>query len=231
LHHQNVNTMTDPDVHNAAPFLRFHPDQPFGWWNRYQTFYILPLYALTSIGFIIQNMLVCLVPSLASFRLGDHAGGYGYISKTKYVCTRIPFLMVFFVIPFLLGHAWDQVMIMYIINLLTAGFLLGLLLEVSHLSTETSDVVATDSFIVQQATQSVNVCSSSWFVTVLFGGLNLQIEHHLLPALDTTQTFYAAPVIRTWLEARGVKYNDMTVFGAIYAHLAHIHNMSKTPSP
>jgi linoleoyl-CoA desaturase len=228
LHHQNVNTMHDPDVHNAAPFVRFHPDQPFGWWNRYQTWYILPLYTLTSIGFIIQNMLVCLAPSFASFLLGDHAGGYGYISKIKYLLTRIPFFLVFFGFPSLVGgHAWDQIMIMYVINMLTSGFLLGLLLEVSHLSTETADAVTTDNFIVQQATQSVNVSSSSWLVTVLFGGLNLQIEHHLFPSLDTTQTFYAGPVIRAWLEARGIKYNNSTVFGAIYAHLAHIHKMSK----
>lgn len=51
--------------------------------------------------------------------------------------------------------------------------------------------------------------AGGWWTHYLFGGLEKQLEHHLFPHLPTHQVTRASPIVRSYLQARGLPYHEL----------------------
>lgn len=69
-------------------------------------------------------------------------------------------------------------------------------------------------------------------ISILCGGLDLQIEHHLFPRLPPERLREIAPEVRTVCEKYGVEYKTDTWWGTLKKAFAWIHRLSKNePQP
>lgn len=83
-----------------------------------------------------------------------------------------------------------------------------------------------------QVRASCSYATGSYAAFIMSGGLNLQIEHHLLPGLNHAHLFKLSPQIRSICARHGVPYHDYASFGAaLRAHLATMRRLAQPPVP
>jgi fatty acid desaturase len=82
-----------------------------------------------------------------------------------------------------------------------------------------------------QALASCNWAPRSYVAFIASGGLNLQIEHHLLPGVNHHHLFRLAPDIRQICERHGVRYQSFPSFtAALRSHFALMRRLSEEPA-
>jgi len=81
-----------------------------------------------------------------------------------------------------------------------------------------------------QVITSHTIAPASYAVFILSGGLNLQIEHHLLPGVNHCHLRALQPAIEAAARRHGVPYlRTDSVRRAFAGLLAHVHTMSLKP--
>ena len=96
--------------------------------------------------------------------------------------------------------------------------------EVAHFPTGTRAKGKGEWYAMQvEATNNFEVCLP---LSILCGGLDRQIEHHLFPKLPPARLRQIAPEIRAVCAAHGVTYRTDTWWGTLKKALAHMRNLS-----
>jgi fatty acid desaturase len=198
-HHVYTNDAdTDSDVPSMWPLVRSCHDQPMRWWHKAQTFYWPVLMPFTAVNFPVNNILT-------------HGGSAFHFAS---------WIAIMFVIP-VVSHGWHCLFY----SLMTqgiAGASLAYKFAVSHAhnnlrstptNKESYDDI--DEWIAAQVEESISY--GGFFVTCLFGGINMQIEHHIAPALDPPLYYFVSKEIKAICRRHGVKYTEEpTIFHAIW---------------
>jgi fatty acid desaturase len=84
-------------------------------------------------------------------------------------------------------------------------------------------------FLRQQVLTARNV-RGSWWVDLVYGGLNYQIEHHLFPSMSRNNLRQARPLVRAFCEAHGVNYCETSVVDSWREILSHFGGVSRVLS-
>jgi fatty acid desaturase len=187
-HHVYTND-TGPDNVMPAfyPLLRTCYDTPKLWFHTFQTFYFPLLLAGTGFNFPIMNILT-------------HNGSLWHFCA---------WILLSFILPVWL-HGWSYLM-HAMLPMVWAGVGLSYKFAVSH--THESLVLSTagaesycdvDEWLKLQIKESISY--GGYVFTFLFGGINMQIEHHLCPTLDPPLYALVAPDIARISRKYGVKY-------------------------
>jgi len=114
------------------------------------------------------------------------------------------------------------------------GIYMGAILVVPHVGTGSSRAREELPFFERQVAFSRNY-DASWIGTLLCGGLNLQIEHHLLPGVPCMRLRRARPIVRAYCERHGLPYRQVgygTAWGEVLRHgrrMARIVRASGAP--
>ena len=78
------------------------------------------------------------------------------------------------------------------------------------------------------ARQFVQLAPQSYLAFLASGGLNLQIEHHLLPGVNHAHLYRLAPDIRRICERHGVRYQCFPSFtAALRSHFALMRRLGE----
>ncbi len=86
-------------------------------------------------------------------------------------------------------------------------------------------------FLSKQVRTSRNV-SGGWWATILFGGLNYQIEHHLFPSMARPQLSKARVIVREHCAQAGVPYTETTLaesYAIVTAYLNRVGLQARDP--
>merc|ERR1712150_208148 len=67
-----------------------------------------------------------------------------------------------------------------------------------------------DAWVVNQIEESMSW--GGYWTTLVFGGINLQIEHHLAPALDPPLLWYMSHGVKTICKKHGIRYTEEPSF-------------------
>jgi fatty acid desaturase len=78
-------------------------------------------------------------------------------------------------------------------------------------------------FLRRQVLTSRNV-RGGHVITMLLGGLNYQIEHHLFPNMPTPNLRHARPIVRDYCARIGVPYTEASLPGSYRQALRHLHD-------
>lgn len=208
-HHLHTNDLQiDPDIPDTHPLVRMSEDQPKFWYNKFQTFYWPLLLPFSIARFPIQNVL-------------KFNGGIG------------PFLAWFalmFVLPYYLHGNYGLIQTAFLQGL--TGCLLTNKFAVSHthgdLGSKGTGNVETmtdiDDFIKGQVEESMSW--GGYFSCLLWGGINMQIEHHLCPALDPPLYYFIQPELRRICKKHGIRYTEEpSIVHAIWAFHVQLWRM------
>ena len=79
-------------------------------------------------------------------------------------------------------------------------------------------------FLREQVLTARNI-HGNWFIDLVYGGLNYQIEHHLFPSMPRNNLRRARPIVRTYCERQGVAYCETSLlqsWGEIVAHFGRV---------
>lgn len=106
------------------------------------------------------------------------------------------------------------------------GIYMGAILVVPHVGTGSRRPAEELPYFERQVTFSRNY-DASLIGTLLCGGLNLQIEHHLLPAVPCVRLRRARPVILAYCEAHGLPYRQTGYWEAWREVIVHGRKMGQ----
>ncbi|MFI5266903.1 MAG: fatty acid desaturase family protein [Chloroflexota bacterium] len=211
----------DPDA--DIPILAFTPEQAerrrglFRWCSRYQSFLmpLLPGWQVFDLNLRSATFLIQRRPRRVSVGSALFAAHF-----VLYAGVLIPSQGVFHGLLFAL------------IQRVISGFYLSSVFATNHTGMPVLSVGQKMDFLEQQVITSRNIRPRRG-LAFLFGGLHLQIEHHLFPSMARNQLRHAQPIVRAFCEEHGLPYREtpfLATYGEIFRHMWGISRaMPKLP--
>ena len=104
------------------------------------------------------------------------------------------------------------------------GLLLGGAFVPNHIGMPVVPPDARIDFLRRQTLMSRNI-RGGWWTSLLMGGLDRQVEHHLFPSMPRDNLRRAQPLVRAHCAALGVPYTErglLETFGSVVRHLDRV---------
>lgn len=232
-HHPNSNRKGDsskndfdfdPDAQSGAPMVRLAPNQPLLWYHRWQFLYIWLLFPFVTGKWAINDVKYLLrrkYGEIAFFdvRPLDFVIGLG---------TKAFFLFYVLCIPLFLHPAW-KVFTILAIFMSTASYNFVMMFAVNHLTEDTiypDETLQDRDWARLQALTSTNFSVGSELWTIISGGLNYQVEHHLFPSLCHVYLPSISPIVQETFKEFNVPYQQFPTFwSAISSYIRHLKDL------
>lgn len=224
IHHTYTNIHgTDEDL-AVSPLLRLSPHAPRRWFHRWQHWYALGLYGLTTMFWVfIKDWKYLLARDLGPYKDKRHAArdvAGMLLGKAFYYGWSV-------VLPFVvIDLPWWQVALGILVVHLTAGVTLGIVFQLAHVVEATSHPepdaggAMPQSWVVHELATTANFAPGNRFLSWYVGGLNFQVEHHLFPKVCSQHYPAIAPIVRDLAAQHGLPYHSNPTFReAVRSHL------------
>lgn len=224
LHHTYTNIDAADDDLNSPFFLRFSPHAKHYWVHQYQHIYIWFFYAISTISWITTKDFVRLK------RYKD----MGFLDKKheyeKTLISMIAWKLLYYsyalILPMImLPFSWGLILLAFISMHFVTGILVSVVFQIAHIMPDTDFPLPNDQGIIddnwyghQLATTS-NFSPKSSILFWLIGGLNYQVEHHVLPDVCHVHYKNLTKIVSDTAQEFGMPYHvKKSMFQAICAH-------------
>lgn len=204
-HHVHCNDFgLDEDVFSAFPLLRFDARLPRRWFHRWQHVYMWALFPLLQLAFQAGDLKALATGETA----GARTTGASLPERASVLLGKAAHFGLLLAPAAWAG--WGATLGAACAYVATQGVVLAATFAVSHnvdeakVAGETGGAAAERDWGRQQLTTSAN-----WGGVVgnfFTGGLNLQVEHHLFPAICFVHYPAISAIVRQEAERRGVRY-------------------------
>ena len=104
------------------------------------------------------------------------------------------------------------------------GFYLGCSFAPNHKGMPVVDGVVIPDFLRRQVLTSRNLTGGR-AMSILFGGLNYQIEHHLFPSMPSRNLRRVRPIVKEFCAERGIAYCETNLFGSYARVLSYLRSL------
>lgn len=207
-HHAYTNHLEyDTGITSAFPVLRLHCKLPRSWYHCLQHLYSISIY----------------LGSILLFWAGDYEDLFTLYNYPKRSCPPstsqwvVTFLGKFMFLSWYLSHFFLFPFQKALLDCVVVGVLMGffglIFFVVNHWTekavhfTNEDLISGTNDWAALQILSSSNFSINSSFWMHVSGGLNLQIEHHLFPALTHTRLPRTVPILRETCKEYGINYD------------------------
>jgi fatty acid desaturase len=214
-HHANPNKIgKDPDIESdTVAFLDESAATRSGvraWFTRRQGYLFFPLLLLEGL-----NLHVKAITSLSS-----RSPVKGRWIEVGMLTARfmIFFGLVFWLLPF--GMAWAFIGV----QLAVFGLYMGATFAPNH---KGMPVVPADiklDFLSKQVRTSRNI-TGGWWATILMGGLNYQIEHHLFPSMPRPHLRAARALVREHCRSNDIPYVETSLLSSYRTVISYLNRV------
>ena len=133
--------------------------------------------------------------------------------KVTFWAGKLFFFTIMFALP-LLVFPWWQVLIGFFIVMLTVGLVMGVVFQLAHISGDAEfpepvgdPLHIENEWAMHQVETTADFAPRNRLLNWYIGGLNYQIEHHLLPHICHLNYPRLAPIVRATCEEFGIRYN------------------------
>ncbi|WP_421878587.1 fatty acid desaturase family protein [Marinoscillum sp.] len=233
LHHTYTNIdEADDDLHIPG-ILRFSPDQNRYWIHRFQFVYAWILYGLMTLIWVTTRDFT---------RLGRYME-FGFIkSKGEYnrLLVSAAFWKLFYfsyalVLPLImLPMAWWVIVVAFLSMHFVTGIILSVIFQMGHIM-PTSEFPQPDengligqNWSIHQLATTCNFAPSNRILSWYVGGLNYQIEHHLMPHVCHVHYRDISKIVRATAEKYGIPYHTQTtLFEALRSHTDMLYQLGR----
>jgi len=132
--------------------------------------------------------------------------------------------LVLLVVPGLV-FGWGAAVAAYLAVSCVSSLMTASVFIPNHIGMRRLSVADKPSYLEQQVTTSRNI-SNPRVLDFYYGGLNSQIEHHLFPRVTHDRYRAMRPVVRAFCDARGIAYQEASLYGAVAAVGRHLGAMT-----
>lgn len=217
-HHGNPNVIgKDPDLDvDTVSFVDTDAASARGLRalvTRHQGKLFFPLLAFEGINLHVKSFL--------------HAFGKGKVDNRKLEIGLLVLRMavvvgaVFLVLPLGMAFAFLGV------QLAVFGAYMGLSFAPNHIGMTMFALDAKPDFLRKQVLSSRNI-RGGWGMTLLMGGLNHQVEHHLFPSMARPHLFRARRMVQEACTAEGIAYTETTLVEAYRVVIRYMRTVGRS---
>lgn len=179
-HHPHTNVHGHDNDLDSPTFLRLAPYTEWRWYHRYQPFYAPLVYSSGTVITIFYSDWFCLSNAIQR--------GVGFKSRAGliagFIARKAAFVFIWFALPLLLapGLTLGWVVAYFLIASVPVAWLL-FPIGMAHMNDHASFFAEEHEvgFAELQIETTVDYCPDSRFMTLLYGGLNSHLAHHLFP--------------------------------------------------
>jgi linoleoyl-CoA desaturase len=232
VHHTYPNIRgLDEDLETGG-LLRVSPHKEWKPYFRLQVWYAPLPYAFAAFDFIRRDILV-----FFTGRMGNHQ--YPKMKTSEriiFVAGKLFFLGFMLGLP-MLFFPWWQVLIGFMITMITLGLVIAAVNVLPHL-VEKADfplpvgdpLHIENEWAIHQIQTTVNFSPGSFLVSNYVGGTNYQIEHHLFPQICHMHYPRLSPIVRQTCDEFGITYLVYPNMGAaLVGHVRALREFGRKP--
>ena len=233
LHHTYTNIEGADDDINAPFFLRFSPHAKKNGLHRFQYLYVWFFYGLSTVSWITTKDFI----RLDRYRkMGFFNGKNSYRNVLmKIVGWKLLYFSYALVIPLLVVPSAPWVIVLAFLSMhFVTGLLISIVFQVAHIMPNTEfplpneDGIISSDWAGHQLATTTNFSPKSRIFSWLIGGLNYQIEHHLLPNVCHVHYKKISSIVAETAKEYGIPYNTKKTFiAAITAHIGILRKLGK----
>ena len=232
-HHTYTNIAGFDDDVESYGLIRLTPHSPWKPLHKFQTWYWPAVYGLIGFDFIMRDFMMALMGK------SDERHMYPKMRPADVVtfwAGKANFFALMFGLP-LLVYPWWQVLLGFVIVMATAGSIMGVIFQLAHINTVSVFAVPVgdpphidNEWAVHQVEATVDFAPRNWLLSWYLGGLNYQIEHHLLPHICHLNYARLAPIVRATCEEFGIRYTCYGTWREAFAsHWRELRFLGRTP--
>jgi len=219
LHHNYTNIDEADDDLNAPFFLRFSPHAKKYWLHRFQHVYIWFFYGLSTISWITTKDFI----RLRRYKnKGFFSGKNEYRNElVKLIAWKLFYYSYALVLPLVMVPLAPWIIILAFLSMhFITGLCISVVFQTAHVMPSTefplpdkNGIIANDWTIHQLATTS-NYSPGSRLFSWMIGGLNFQVEHHLLPHVCHVHYRKISHIVAGTAREFGIPYHSKKTFAA-----------------
>lgn len=224
LHHTYTNIEGHDDDIDAPPILRLSPHDPLKKIHKWQYVYAWFLYMLLTIMRTTSKEFAQIVSYAKRGLIISRKKKIGYL--VELAAWKVVYFGYLIVLPSLLlqQSVWFFIGCWVFMHLFT-GFILSIIFQLAHVMPDCKYPLPNNTgkldnnWAEHQMHTTTNYATGNRFITWWFGGLNYQVEHHLLSNICHVHYPMLAPIVEKTAHEFGVPYHCQPSFGsAIVSH-------------
>jgi len=233
LHHTYTNIEHADDDLNVPFFLKFSPHAKHYWVHQFQHIYIWFFYGISTISWITTKDFVRL-KRYKNMGLLNEKNEYKneLMSMTAWKLFYYSYALVLpmIMVPF----SWGLILLAFICMHFVTGLLVSIVFQIAHIMPDTSfplpdeQGVINDNWYGHQLATTSNFSPNSKLLFWLIGGLNYQVEHHLLPDVCHVHYKNLTKIVSETAQEFGMPYHvKKSMFHAIVDHTKMLRQLGK----
>lgn len=234
FHHSYVNIKDhDTDI-DLGVLARLSPHHQRFAHQRWQHWYAWFLYGVMAIKWHFYDDF----ENIITGRIGEHRIPRPRgLDLAQFIIGKLVFFTLAFGIP-LLFHSLATVVVFYCVTAAVTGIVLSVVFQLAHcvghaqfVMPDADGAAIDNAWAVHQVESSVNFARHSRLASWYLGGLNFQIEHHLLPSICHVNYPALASLVQKTCEDFGVRYVQYPSFTrGIKEHFLWLRDMGRVPA-
>jgi len=235
LHHTYTNIAGADDDLDTSGLLRLSPDQSWHSWHRFQHLYAPALYSLLTINWVFYTDF----RKFFTGRIGEYRLKQPSLRESlSFFSAKGLYFGYALVVP-LMVHDLLVTLAFFILIHLIGGFIFSVVFQLAH-TVDGNEFPAADprtgsmksEWSIHEVETTANFAMRNKFLSWLCGGLNFQIEHHLLPKVCHIHYPALSSCVRQTCTEFQVRYTHYpTVRSALMMHFRFLRELGKPPVP
>lgn len=233
LHHTYTNIDQADDDINAPFFLRFSPHAKHYWVHQFQHIYIWFFYSISTISWITTKDFV----RLKRYR------DMGFLNKkneyNKELAIMIVWKLLYYTYALILPMimiplSWGIILLAFISMHLVTGLLVSVVFQIAHIMPATEfpkpngQGMMKDDWYGHQFATTSNFSPNNKLLFWLIGGLNYQVEHHVLPDVCHVHYKKLTKIVSDTAQEFGIPYHVKKSFAhAIIDHTKMLRTLGE----
>lgn len=233
LHHTYTNIEEADDDLNAPFFLRFSPHAKHYWVHQFQHIYIWFFYCISTISWITSKDFVRL-KRYRDMGFLDKKNEYEKALGGMIVWKALYYVYALILPMLMLPFGWGTILLAFLCMHFVTGFLVSIVFQIAHIMPTTNFPLPNENGEMEecwyghQLATTSNFSPKSKLLYWLIGGLNYQVEHHVLPDVCHVHYKELSKIVADTAQEYGMPYHVKTsLFQAIGDHTKMLRSLGK----
>ncbi|NNE27737.1 MAG: acyl-CoA desaturase [Saprospiraceae bacterium] len=233
LHHTYTNIDHADDDLNAPFFLRFSPHAKHYWLHRFQHIYIWFFYGISTLSWITTKDFVHL----------NRYRNMGFLNKKheykKTLASMTAWKLLYYsyalVLPLVMVPLqWWIIVLAFISMHVVTGLMVSIVFQIAHIMPVNEFPLPDDEGVINnnwyghQFATTTNFSPNSRLIFWFIGGLNYQVEHHVLPDVCHVHYKKLTKIVSTTAKEFGMPYHvKQSLYHAIKDHIKMLRQLGR----